>query len=54
MLEIITKFGAVIHIDEHDPRQATMLAVADAAFGGIDFQMIVDQITAAPTESDQS
>ena len=39
MLEIITKFGAVIHIDEKDPRQTTMVAVAAAAFGGIDFQM---------------
>ena len=43
MLEIITKFGAVIHIDELDPRQVAMLAVATAAFGGIDFQMVMDE-----------
>ena len=43
MLEIITKFGAVLHINELDPRQVAMLSVATAAFGGIEFQMTMDE-----------
>lgn len=43
MLEIITKFGAVIHLNELDPRQVAMLPVATAAFGGIEFQMTMDE-----------
>ena len=35
MLEILTNSGAVIHIDEDNPRQLAMLEVASAAFGGI-------------------
>lgn len=35
MQEILTKFGAVIHIDPLDPRQIAMLQVAVSAFGGI-------------------
>lgn len=44
MLEILTKFGAVIHIDPQDDNQKLMLDVATSAFGGaITIQEIGDK-----------
>lgn len=34
MVEILTKSGAVIHVDDSDPAQQAVLPVAIAAFGG--------------------
>lgn len=39
MLEILTVFGAVIHVDPNSADQMNMLPVAVVAFGGVVSQM---------------
>ena len=39
MLEILTKSGAVIHVDEKNPQQAALLNIAVMALGGEAAQM---------------
>jgi hypothetical protein len=34
MLEVLTKFGAVIHVDDDSPNQKLMMDIAISAFGG--------------------
>lgn len=48
MLEILTKSGAVIHVDDTNSRQMAMLDVAATAFGGVlvQHEIIADEATA--------
>lgn len=48
MLEILTKSGAVIHVDPLSAAQMQMLEVATTAFGGvlIEHEITTDEATA--------
>lgn len=43
MLEILTKSGAVVYIDEGNPNHTTMLPVALAAFGGAVVEIEIEE-----------